>query len=418
MCVCLYFSRHGLGHRQTGGGLARRLFFLVCASYFCFLFRGVSAAARKVACSSALYCLSLVCFVVIEFSFAGSVCCDDQLTATTSSVDKIHWRIQAIFIVDHFFIRPLVLYGSESPSAGTLVTLGEISASSCCSDFPFLARYGQSCRSCEFFLSFQRFSLHFQNCQSVSEPYSDISLASFPGISHQRPQLGRSLWLLALEFERLSRILAVETRPIRSRARLTADPPWSLASRRSSRAAPRTRRTRARSSRRVPAAGGSSAAKRFLLPSHSSHSRQTCSLVKTTSDQRTRRISRFSHIIFFCVDACIDSVRVTVLILLWARVISPVKMRSQFWPMILKLGLSVLTGEPKTNDKLNFQVQQRDVPGIDAAYLAMDTEEGVEVVWNEVKTLVLFPGTGFLSLSEQAKSKLHERKHVPCIFPV
>lgn len=27
---------------------------------------------------------------------------------------------------------------------------------------------------------------------------------------------------------------------------------------------------------------------------------------------------------------------------------------------------------------------QRDVPGIDAAYLAMDTEEGVEVVWNEL----------------------------------
>ena len=26
----------------------------------------------------------------------------------------------------------------------------------------------------------------------------------------------------------------------------------------------------------------------------------------------------------------------------------------------------------------------RDVPGIDSAYLAMDTEEGVEVVWNEV----------------------------------
>ena len=25
----------------------------------------------------------------------------------------------------------------------------------------------------------------------------------------------------------------------------------------------------------------------------------------------------------------------------------------------------------------------RDVPGIDCAYLAMDTEEGVEVVWNE-----------------------------------
>ena len=28
---------------------------------------------------------------------------------------------------------------------------------------------------------------------------------------------------------------------------------------------------------------------------------------------------------------------------------------------------------------------QRDVPGIDHAYLAMDTEEGVEVVWNEVQ---------------------------------
>lgn len=31
-----------------------------------------------------------------------------------------------------------------------------------------------------------------------------------------------------------------------------------------------------------------------------------------------------------------------------------------------------------------FQVNQRNVPGIDNAYLAMDTEEGVEVVWNEV----------------------------------
>ena len=26
----------------------------------------------------------------------------------------------------------------------------------------------------------------------------------------------------------------------------------------------------------------------------------------------------------------------------------------------------------------------RDVPGIDAAFLAMDTDDGVEVVWNEV----------------------------------
>lgn len=30
------------------------------------------------------------------------------------------------------------------------------------------------------------------------------------------------------------------------------------------------------------------------------------------------------------------------------------------------------------------KVNQRNVPGIDNAYLAMDTEEGVEVVWNEV----------------------------------
>lgn len=30
------------------------------------------------------------------------------------------------------------------------------------------------------------------------------------------------------------------------------------------------------------------------------------------------------------------------------------------------------------------EVAQRDIPGIDASYLAMDTEEGVEVVWNEV----------------------------------
>lgn len=34
---------------------------------------------------------------------------------------------------------------------------------------------------------------------------------------------------------------------------------------------------------------------------------------------------------------------------------------------------------------LYHQVEQRDVPGIDCAHLAMDTEEGVEVVWNEVQ---------------------------------
>ncbi|XP_033127218.1 nuclear receptor-binding protein-like isoform X2 [Anneissia japonica] len=35
--------------------------------------------------------------------------------------------------------------------------------------------------------------------------------------------------------------------------------------------------------------------------------------------------------------------------------------------------------------KLRVVVTQRDVPGIDVAYLAMDTEEGREVVWNEVQ---------------------------------
>ncbi|PIK42028.1 putative nuclear receptor-binding protein-like [Apostichopus japonicus] len=35
--------------------------------------------------------------------------------------------------------------------------------------------------------------------------------------------------------------------------------------------------------------------------------------------------------------------------------------------------------------KRRVKVEQRDVPGIDVAYLAMDTEEGREVVWNEVQ---------------------------------
>ena len=34
--------------------------------------------------------------------------------------------------------------------------------------------------------------------------------------------------------------------------------------------------------------------------------------------------------------------------------------------------------------KRNQPVTQRDVPGIDKAYLAMDTENGYEVVWNEI----------------------------------
>lgn len=46
-----------------------------------------------------------------------------------------------------------------------------------------------------------------------------------------------------------------------------------------------------------------------------------------------------------------------------------------------------------------LQVNQRNVPGIDAAYLAMDTEEGVEVVWNEVM------------ISERKNFKLLEVSH-------
>jgi len=37
--------------------------------------------------------------------------------------------------------------------------------------------------------------------------------------------------------------------------------------------------------------------------------------------------------------------------------------------------------------KRNESVSQRDVPGIDQAFLAMDTEYGIEVVWNEINLL-------------------------------
>ncbi|XP_055676438.1 nuclear receptor-binding protein isoform X1 [Lutzomyia longipalpis] len=48
--------------------------------------------------------------------------------------------------------------------------------------------------------------------------------------------------------------------------------------------------------------------------------------------------------------------------------------------------------------KRREEVEQRDVPGIDCAHLAMDTEEGVEVVWNEVQ------------FSERKDFKLQEEK--------
>uniref|UniRef100_UPI003AACDFB4 nuclear receptor-binding protein-like isoform X2 n=1 Tax=Centroberyx gerrardi TaxID=166262 RepID=UPI003AACDFB4 len=53
--------------------------------------------------------------------------------------------------------------------------------------------------------------------------------------------------------------------------------------------------------------------------------------------------------------------------------------------------------------KRREEVNQRNVPGIDAAYLAMDTEEGVEVVWNEVM------------FSERKNFKLQEEK-VKAVF--
>uniref|UniRef100_A0A8C9UXM3 Nuclear receptor-binding protein n=1 Tax=Scleropages formosus TaxID=113540 RepID=A0A8C9UXM3_SCLFO len=53
--------------------------------------------------------------------------------------------------------------------------------------------------------------------------------------------------------------------------------------------------------------------------------------------------------------------------------------------------------------KRREEVNQRNVPGIDSAYLAMDTEEGVEVVWNEVM------------FSERKNFKLQEEK-VKAVF--
>lgn len=48
-------------------------------------------------------------------------------------------------------------------------------------------------------------------------------------------------------------------------------------------------------------------------------------------------------------------------------------------------GSSFGTRGTETEVTDTMEVEQRDVPGIDCAYLAMDTEEGVEVVWNEVQ---------------------------------
>ena len=51
--------------------------------------------------------------------------------------------------------------------------------------------------------------------------------------------------------------------------------------------------------------------------------------------------------------------------------------------------------------KRKEEVKYRDVPGIDTAYLAMDTEEGVEVVWNEA----VFSDQKKFKSKEEAKLK-------------
>ena len=50
---------------------------------------------------------------------------------------------------------------------------------------------------------------------------------------------------------------------------------------------------------------------------------------------------------------------------------------------------------------LEFCILYRDVPGVDTAYLAMDTEEGVEVVWNEA----VFSGSKKFKNKEEDKLK-------------
>jgi nuclear receptor-binding protein len=53
----------------------------------------------------------------------------------------------------------------------------------------------------------------------------------------------------------------------------------------------------------------------------------------------------------------------------------------------------------------DLKVEQRNIPGIDATYLAMDTEEGVEVVWNEVR----FSERKVLQNSETPISEVFDR---------
>uniref|UniRef100_A0A665T731 Nuclear receptor-binding protein n=1 Tax=Echeneis naucrates TaxID=173247 RepID=A0A665T731_ECHNA len=59
--------------------------------------------------------------------------------------------------------------------------------------------------------------------------------------------------------------------------------------------------------------------------------------------------------------------------------------------------------------KRREEVNQRNVPGIDAAYLAMDAEEGVEVVWNEV---LISERKNFKLLEEKVKSVFNNLNHL------
>ncbi|KAM9861182.1 nuclear receptor-binding protein-like isoform 1-T1 [Aulostomus maculatus] len=59
--------------------------------------------------------------------------------------------------------------------------------------------------------------------------------------------------------------------------------------------------------------------------------------------------------------------------------------------------------------KRREEVNQRNVPGIDSAYLAMDTEEGVEVVWNEV---MFSERKNFKLLEEKVKTVFDSLMHL------
>lgn len=51
-----------------------------------------------------------------------------------------------------------------------------------------------------------------------------------------------------------------------------------------------------------------------------------------------------------------------------------------------KRNLQILEeSQDKRWSKRREKVKQRDIPGVDVAYLAMDNETGNEVVWNEVQ---------------------------------